>query len=87
MRLKIFSMFLFMLFFIGCATNPVTGMHELRLVNEKKEISVGNEQYKPGQQLQGGEYILDKNLSKYIDRVGKKLAAVSETLTVMPEII
>ena len=53
-------------------------MHELRLVNEKKEISVGNEQYKPGQQLQGGEYILDKNLSKYIDRVGKKLAAVSD---------
>ena len=78
MRLKIFSMFIFMLFFIGCATNPVTGVHELKLVSNKQEISVGNEQYKPGQQLQGGEYILDKNLSKYIDRVGKKLAAVSD---------
>ena len=65
-------------FLTGCVTNPVTGGRELRLVSERKEIAVGNEQYRPGQQLQGGLYILDENLTEYIDTVGQRLANVSD---------
>ncbi|MCP4673108.1 MAG: hypothetical protein GY857_17585, partial [Desulfobacula sp.] len=50
------------LIFSGCATNPVTGKHELRLISDNSEISTGRKQYKPGKQMEGGEYICDTKL-------------------------
>lgn len=62
----------------GCVENPVTGERELRLVGTSDEIAIGNQQYEPSQQMQGGEYALDPELEDYVRRVGQKLAAVSD---------
>jgi predicted Zn-dependent protease len=62
----------------GCATNPVTGKKELTLVSESMELQTGREQYAPSRQMQGGDYRLDPDLSRYVNRVGQRLAAVSD---------
>ena len=62
----------------GCATNPVTGKTELSLVSESREIDIGAEQFAPAQQVQGGQYRLDPGLTRYVDQVGQRLAAVSD---------
>lgn len=62
----------------GCATNPVTGKRELSLVSESQELSIGEQQYAPLRQMQGGDYIADKEIVKYVREVGNKLAAVSD---------
>jgi predicted Zn-dependent protease len=62
----------------SCAVNPVTGKKELSLTSAEKEVAIGSEQYRPAQQSQGGTYDLDPQLTAYVDRVGQKLAAVSD---------
>jgi predicted Zn-dependent protease len=62
----------------GCATNPVTGKKELTLVSESMELQAGREQYAPSRQMQGGDYRRDPELSRYVNRVGQRLAAVSD---------
>ncbi|MCG8429277.1 MAG: M48 family metalloprotease, partial [Chromatiales bacterium] len=62
----------------GCATNPVTGKNELALVSESQELAIGNKQYAPSRQMQGGDYILDPELAEYVQQVGQRLAAVSD---------
>lgn len=61
----------------GCATNPVTGESELSLVSPEQEIAMGEQQYGPAQQSQGGQYYIDPTLQAYIAEVGASLAAVS----------
>lgn len=61
----------------GCAVNPVTGENELSLVSPEQEISIGEQQYAPAQQSQGGQYYIDPTLQAYISEVGMKLAKVS----------
>ena len=62
----------------GCVINPVTGDRELALVSADQEIAIGEQQYAPSQQMQGGEYALDPELTSYVAGVGQKLAAVSD---------
>lgn len=62
----------------GCAVNPVTGQRDLMLVSEAQELQIGAQQYAPSQQSQGGSYDLDPELTRYVQSVGKKLAAVSD---------
>ncbi len=62
----------------GCTTNPVTGERQLMLVSQAQEYAIGEEQYGPAIQSQGGEYYLDPELTAYVQRVGQKLAAVSD---------
>lgn len=62
----------------GCATNPVTGESELTLVSESSELEIGNKQYAPTRQTQGGDYILEPDLTRYVQRVGNRLVAVSD---------
>lgn len=66
-----------LVFLIGCATNPVTGKRELSLVGEGTEINIGAEQYSPSRQSQGGDYVVDPELTRYVQGVGNRLAAVS----------
>ncbi|MEH6357633.1 MAG: M48 family metalloprotease [Pseudomonadales bacterium] len=66
------------LFIVGCSVNPVTGKNEFTLVSASQEVSIGQKQYQPSQQSQGGRYIVDPNLQVYVRGVGKKLAAVSD---------
>ncbi|MBB3061604.1 M48 family metalloprotease [Microbulbifer rhizosphaerae] len=62
----------------GCAVNPVTGKKELSLISQGQELALGEQQYPINQQQQGGQYILDKSLQDYVNRVGQKLARVSD---------
>ena len=62
----------------SCATNPVTGNLELDLVSTAEEIAIGDAQYLPSRQMQGGDYVLDPELNAYIAEVGYRLASVSD---------
>src|SRR5262245_44094240 len=62
----------------ACATNPVTGKKDLMLVGEDTELSMGQQQYAPMRQSEGGDYALDPALISYVQRVGNRLAAVSD---------
>lgn len=44
----------------------------------REEIVLGEKQYGPNQQQQGGQYTLDPALSAYVQRVGMKLAKASD---------
>jgi len=62
----------------GCATNPVTGKNELMLISEPMELQMGQENYLPSRQMQGGDYVVDPAVTAYVREVGQKLAAVSD---------
>lgn len=62
----------------GCAVNPVTGERQLSLISESEERQLGQEHYIPTQQMQGGQFYLDPELTRYVNDVGQKLAAVSD---------
>ena len=53
---------------VGAADKPVT----------REEIALGQKQYGPNQQQQGGQYTLDPALTAYVQRVGMKLAKASD---------
>ena len=61
----------------GCAVNPVTGDREFMLVSGEQEIAMGEQNYAPMQQSQGGAYDVDPALSTYVQSVGNSLAAAS----------
>ena len=62
----------------GCAENPVTGETELSLMSTAQEIAIGEQQYRPSLQAQGGEYRIDPELQAYVAGVGQRLAQVSD---------
>ncbi len=72
------SLILAALLLTGCVTNPVTGEQEMGLVSEASELRAGQQQYPVARQMQGGDYRLDKALSRYLNQVGQRLAAVSD---------
>ena len=63
---------------IGCAVNPVTGKNQLSFVSPEQEVAIGAKNYEPSQQSQGGRYVVDPELTVYVNKVGKKLAAASD---------
>ena len=67
-----------LLLIYGCAVNPVTGENELALISENEEISIGQKNYAPSRQMQGGDYTVDPELTVYVNTVGQKLAKVSD---------
>jgi predicted Zn-dependent protease len=77
--IKRFSPLLFLLFFISaCSVNPVTGKREITFVGTESEIQMGQQNYQPMQQSQGGVYDVDESLTVYVAEVGARLAAVSD---------
>ncbi|MDQ2068864.1 M48 family metalloprotease [Natronospira bacteriovora] len=62
----------------ACAVNPVTGERELRLISESEEIRLGEQNYAPLKQMQGGEYQVDPELLRYVNRVGQRVARESD---------
>ena len=71
-------LFLAALVLAGCAVNPVTGERQLALVSEREEISIGEQHYGTTQQSMGGPYKTDEELNRYVQRVGQRLAEVSD---------
>jgi len=67
------------LFFLGaCSVNPVTGKQEIAFVGTQSEIQMGEQNYQPTLQSQGGAYDVDQQLTEYVAGVGNRLAAVSD---------
>lgn len=62
----------------SCSTNPVTGKNELSFVGEDWELQVGKQQYAPARQSQGGDYLADPVIQRYVNKVGQRVAAVSD---------
>jgi predicted Zn-dependent protease len=62
----------------GCGTNPVTKKKEFQFVSQEKEIAIGTQNYSPARQSQGGDYVIDPELTAYVQGIGKRLAAVSD---------
>lgn len=62
----------------ACGTNPVTKKTEFQFVSQAQEISIGTQNYSPARQSQGGDYVIDPELTAFVQAVGKRLAAVSD---------
>ncbi len=62
----------------GCTVNPVTGESQFSLVSAAQEVQIGQQNYLPSQQSQGGAYVVDPEVNLYVKQVGQKLAAVSD---------
>lgn len=62
----------------GCAVNPVTGENELNFYGEDWERQVGQQQYAPLRQSQGGDFVLDPELVTYVQQVGQRVASHSD---------
>lgn len=62
----------------GCSVNPVTGKNELSIVSPQQEVAIGEKNYSPSRQSQGGDYYLDQSLQTYVAGVGQRLATVSD---------
>lgn len=70
------------LFLVGlataCSVNPVTGNKELTFMSAEQEVMQGAQLYGSYQQQQGGKYVVDPELTLYVNSVGQKLARVSD---------
>ncbi len=75
MRKLPLAIILICLFLTGCSVNPVTGKRNLNFMSEDWERKVGAEMYAPMRQSQGGDFILDPELTSYVAAVGGRLAA------------
>lgn len=60
----------------GCATNPVTGEREIMLVTEADEIAIGRANDEQIVAYYG--LYEDPELTAWVDRIGKRMAAASE---------
>jgi predicted Zn-dependent protease len=58
----------------ACSVNPVTGERNFQIYDTDWEREVGAQMYAPMKQSQGGEFILDPELTAYITEVGNRLA-------------
>ena len=61
----------------GCSINPVTGKRDLMIVSTASEIQMGQQNYAPMQQSQGGAYDVDPQLTQYVQGIGSQLAVQS----------
>ncbi|MET0282023.1 MAG: M48 family metalloprotease [Steroidobacteraceae bacterium] len=73
---------LLLLALTACGVNPVTGKQELQFVSETQEIQLGQQNYAPMRQSEGGDYAVLPELSAYINEVGQKLVAANNSILV-----
>jgi len=64
----------------SCSTNPVTGKREVSFVSTSDQIRIGEENYLPSQQSQGGQYYLDQDLNAYVSEVTARLVEASRAV-------
>lgn len=62
----------------ACGVNPVTGKKEIQFVSEAQEVRLGEQNYAPMQQAEGGDMDVLPELTAYVNEVGQKLAAVAD---------
>jgi beta-barrel assembly-enhancing protease len=77
-RTRLLGSALVVLALTACGVNPVTGKREIQFVSEASELQIGEQQYSPTRQSEGGDFKLLPELTTYVNEVGQKLAAVSD---------
>jgi beta-barrel assembly-enhancing protease len=63
---------------VACGINPVTGKKEIQFITEAQEVQIGQQNYAPAQQSEGGDFDELPDLTAYVNEIGQKLAAVSD---------
>ena len=58
----------------ACSANPVTGKNDLNFMSESWERQTGEKLYYQSRQAQGGDFILDEQLNRYVKGVNQRLA-------------
>lgn len=66
-----------LLLLTACATNPVTGKRQFNIVSEQQELAIGQESH-PEIVRQFGIYDEKPELTRLVDTVGRRIAAVSD---------
>ncbi|MEM1081364.1 MAG: M48 family metalloprotease [Pseudomonadota bacterium] len=77
LHLRTIALLCLLILLAGCAVNPVTGERDLNFQSEAWELAVGQQQYAPLRQQQGGDFNMDADLVAYVRSVGQRLAAVA----------
>jgi beta-barrel assembly-enhancing protease len=62
----------------ACGVNPVTGKKEIQFVSEAAELKIGEQNYAPMRQAEGGDFDVLPEPTAYVNEVGQKLAAVAD---------
>jgi predicted Zn-dependent protease len=62
----------------ACGVNPVTGKKEIQFVSEAQELKLGEQNYAPMRQAEGGDFDVLPGPTAYVNEVGQKLAAVAD---------
>jgi beta-barrel assembly-enhancing protease len=62
----------------ACGVNPVTGKKEIQFVSEEQELKLGEQNYAPMRQAEGGDLDVLPEPTAYVNEVGQKLAAVAD---------
>jgi predicted Zn-dependent protease len=62
----------------ACGVNPVTGKKEIQFVSEAQELKLGEQNYAPMRQAEGGDFDVLPEPTAYVNEVGQKLAAVAD---------
>lgn len=62
----------------ACGVNPVTGKKEIQFVSEEQELKIGEQNYAPMRQAEGGDFDVLPEPTAYVNEVGQKLAAVAD---------
>ena len=50
----------------ACATNPVTGNREFKLIWESQEIATGEQHYREARRSEGGDFTADATVREYL---------------------
>jgi predicted Zn-dependent protease len=66
----------------ACGTNPVTGKREIQFVSTSQEINIGQQNYAPMKQSEGGSYEVLPELTAYVNEIGQKLVASDTAILV-----
>jgi predicted Zn-dependent protease len=61
----------------SCVKNPVTGEPELTVISRTQEVQIGTNAFQTAQQAQGGQFIVDPDLTRYVSGVGHRVARQS----------
>jgi len=61
----------------ACATNPVTGHREFKLISQSREIATGEQHYREARRSEGGDFTADATVGEYVSEVGHRVAAAS----------
>lgn len=75
--MRLLSILFSCLLLAACVKNPVTGEKEMGFISKTQEVQIGKEAFQTATQTQGGKFVADPTLTRYVASVGHKVAKMS----------